>query len=141
MRFRKIENRYFLRLEKGERIIKALTAFCAREGIKGASFTGIGTCRGAELGFFDWEKKAYHYKKFSGDYEISALIGNVSLLDGKPSVHAHITLGDSEFRAWAGHLREAETLAACEIVLNPLPVELRRVRDPESGTTPLDISG
>ena len=133
MKISKIEGHQVLRLETGERIVETLTAFCGREGIEAGSFTGIGTCRGAELGFFEWERKAYVFKKFEGDFEITALVGNVSVFEGKPHVHAHITLGDREFRAWAGHLREAETLATCEIVLRPLPGELVRKTDPASG--------
>jgi predicted DNA-binding protein with PD1-like motif len=117
-------------METGEKIIETLTRFCERKRIRAGSFTGIGTCRGAELGFFDWEKKAYRWKKLKGDFEITALAGNFSVLDGKSFVHAHITLGDRGFRAWAGHLKEAETLATCETVLTPLPGELLRKSDP-----------
>jgi predicted DNA-binding protein with PD1-like motif len=117
-------------METGEKIIETLTRFCERKKIRAGSFTGIGTCRGAELGFFDGEKKAYRWKKLKGDFEITALAGNFSVLDGKSFVHAHITLGDRGFRAWAGHLKEAETLATCETVLTPLPGELLRKSDP-----------
>ncbi|MBM3295031.1 MAG: DNA-binding protein [Candidatus Aminicenantes bacterium] len=141
MRYRKMENRYVLRLERGERIVAALTAFCGKRKIRAGSFNGIGTCRGAELGFFDGEKKVYHWKKLKGDYEITALVGNVGVLEGKPFVHAHITLGGRDFRAWAGHLKEAETSATCEIVLRPFPGELRRAFDPASGASKLLAEG
>jgi predicted DNA-binding protein with PD1-like motif len=140
MKNRKAGDSQIICLETGERIVETLTAFCGREGIEAGSFTGIGTCRGAELGFFEWERKTYAVKKLDGDFEITALVGNVSVFKGKPHVHAHVTLGDREFRAWAGHLREAETLATCEIVLRPLPGEPLRVRDRKSGTLDLEFS-
>jgi predicted DNA-binding protein with PD1-like motif len=34
MKFRKIGETYILRLERGERIVEALTAFCGREGLR-----------------------------------------------------------------------------------------------------------
>jgi predicted DNA-binding protein with PD1-like motif len=139
MKSRRFGSRWVVRLETGEAIVEALEGFCRRTDIRAGSFTGIGTCRRAVLGFFDWEKKAYRWKRLEGDYEITALVGNVSLVDGKPFIHAHITLGDRQFRAWAGHLKEAETLATCEIVLTPLPGELRRMKNSASGTSRLKI--
>ena len=129
---------YVLRLDRGERIVETLAAFCAREGVRSGSFTGLGTCRGPELGFFDENSMSYRQRKLEGNFEITALIGNVSVKDGRPFVHAHITLGDPEFRAWAGHLQEAETAATCEIVLVLLPGALPRKHRPDSGLNLLE---
>ena len=139
MKIKRFGEGWVIRLETGERIVETLAAFCGKKKIRAGSFAGIGTCRGAELGFFDWEKKVYRWKKLKGDFEITALVGNVSLLEGKPLVHAHVTLGGRDFRAWAGHLKEAETLATCEIVLTPFPGELSRIPDAASGTSKLKI--
>ena len=139
MRAKKLETSYVLRLERGERIVEALTAFCAREKITAASFSGLGTCRNAEIGFFHIEAGAYAFRTFPEDCEITALLGNVSLVDGKPHVHAHIVLGDSRFRSWSGHLKEAEVLATCEIVLIKLKGKLLRKRDEKSGLNLLKL--
>ncbi|MBM3311656.1 MAG: DNA-binding protein [Candidatus Aminicenantes bacterium] len=139
MKSKRFGEKWVVRLETGERVVETLTAFCEREKIRAGSFTGVGTCRGAELGFFDWEKKRYRFKTFKGDFEITALVGNISVLGGMTFVHAHVALGDREFRAIAGHLKEAETLATCEVVLAPLPGVLRRVRDAGSGTSTLKL--
>jgi uncharacterized protein len=139
MKFRKIGETYVLRLERGERLVEALTAFCGREGIRAGSFDGLGTCRNAELGFFHIDSGTYEYRIFAEDCEITSLVGNVSRLDGAPRIHAHIVLGDHAFRSWSGHLKEAEVLATCEIVLRPLDADLRRIRDGDTGLTPLDI--
>lgn len=139
MRSRKFEAAYILRFERGERIVEVLTAFCAREKIRAAAFSGLGTCRNADIGFFHIEAGAYAFRSFPEDCEITALTGNVSLADGKPHVHAHIVLGDSAFRSWSGHLKEAEVLATCEIVLTRLKGTLVRKRDPKSGLNLLDI--
>ena len=139
MRWKKLGSVFVLSFERGERIVAALTAFCERENVGAAQFDGLGTCRNAELGFFHIDSGAYEYRTFAGDCEIASLVGNVSRLDGAPRIHAHIVLSDSGFRAWGGHLREAEALAACEIVLRPLDGALNRTRDGASGLTPLDI--
>jgi len=139
MKIKRFGEGWVIRLETGERIVAALAAFCMKKKIRAGSFTGIGTCRGAELGFFDWEKKKYRFKKLGGDYEITALVGNISVLEGQAFVHAHVTLGGRDFRPWAGHLKEAETLATCEIVLTPFRAELLRIHDAASGTSKLKI--
>jgi len=139
MKFRKTGGHYVLSLSRGERIIETLTRFCGEKTIHAGYFSGLGSCRGAALGFFDWSTKKYRFKKFSGDFEIAALQGNVSLRQRSPFVHAHVVLGDKNFRCVAGHLREAEVLAACEIVLVPLRTKLLRKRNATSNTYPLSL--
>ena len=78
-------------------------------------------------------ERNYRFRTLAGDFEIASLTGNVSLSEGKPFLHLHVVLGDAESQAWAGHLKEAEVLAACEIILMPLTAPLGRVVDPETG--------
>jgi len=139
MKSRQLGSVYIIRLERGERILESLTAFCDREGVRAAYFDGLGTCRNAELGFFHIAAGIYDFRLFPEDCEITSLHGNVSLLEGRIRVHAHIVIGDSGFRSWSGHLKEAEVLATCEIVLRPLAGELHRKKAGETGLTPLDI--
>lgn len=132
-RYLKRGSLYLIRLQTGEGIIESLTAFCQRHKIKAAVFQGIGTCCRAELGYFRLSKKSYSFRTFRGDYEIASLQGNVSLLAGKPFVHAHIVLGGPDFASRSGHLKEALVQATCEVVLRPLPSGLRRKPDPATG--------
>ncbi len=124
---------WILRLDPGDPIVRSLTSFAARKKIGGAAVSGIGSCRNPELGFFEMGEKSYRFRTLAGDFEIASLTGNVSLSEGKPFLHLHVVLGDAESQAWAGHLREAEVLAACEIVLTPLAAPLGRAVDPETG--------
>lgn len=133
MKTRKLGGAWLIRLDTGEPIVASLQAFAEKEKIQAGAVTGIGTCRNPILAFFDWDKKEYRARTLAGDFEITGLSGNVGLFEGRAFVHLHATLGDAEFRARAGHLREAETLAVCEIVLTPLPGELVRRIDPETG--------
>ncbi len=133
MRFRKAGDAYIVRLDLGERIVETLTALCLREEIGAASITGVGTCVEAELGSLDWETKTHRPRKFDGHFEIAALVGNVSVQDGRPHVHLHATLADAECRSFSGHLHEAEIKATAEIVITPLAGGLPRRKDPDSG--------
>jgi hypothetical protein len=49
--------------------------------------------------------------------EILSLMGNVSLKDDKPFVHAHITLADARGVAMGGHLAEGTIVFACEFMI------------------------
>jgi len=49
--------------------------------------------------------------------EITKLTGNVSLKDGQPMVHAHITLADEQGQAFGGHLAEGTRIFACEVII------------------------
>lgn len=130
---------HLLRLEKGEKIVETLTAYCLRQRIGAAFFQGLGTCRKAELGFFRTARQRYFVRTFRGDREIASLQGNVSLLEGKPFVHAHIVISGRDFLARGGHLVEAEVQATCEIVILPLRGTVRRRFEPGSGLSLWDL--
>jgi hypothetical protein len=55
-----------------------------------------------------------------------SLTGNVSLKDGAVYVHAHVALGDTEFRLWGGHLFEAKVAVTTEIAILPFPFGAER---------------
>jgi predicted DNA-binding protein with PD1-like motif len=130
---------HLLRLERGERLVETLTAFCRDRKIGAASFQGIGTCRRAELGYFRTARKRYSVRVFRGEYEIIALQGNVSIFEGKPFIHAHIVISGPDFLARGGHLREAEVRATCEVVLLPLPGHVGRTFERASGLSLLEF--
>jgi predicted DNA-binding protein with PD1-like motif len=138
MRFRKAGGAYIVRLDAGERIIETLSALCSDESIRAASITGVGTCVEAELGSLDWETKIHRPLKISEHREIAALVGNVSVQDGQIVVHLHATLADAECRSLSGHLHEAVIKATGEIIITPLPGQLRRKKDPDTGLNLID---
>ena len=102
------------RLAKGDDLLLALEQRCLEAGIKLAEVRAIGAVSQARVGFYDQEKRKYDFLEMKKPLEILALVGNVSLKDGKPMVHAHITLGDAQGRAFGGHLAEGTRVFACE---------------------------
>jgi len=122
-----------IRLERGEKVIETLLAFCEREKIRGGYFNGLGAADEVELAHFSLAMKEYKILKLSGQFEITGLHGNISTMDGKPYIHSHVTLGDNEFRSLCGHLKEAVVSATCEIILVGLEAGIGRAKDPEIG--------
>ena len=66
--------------------------------------------------------------------EIAQLSGNVLLKDGKPFVHAHITLVDDEGNTQGGHLGDGTVVFACEFILQLFKgPEFNREHDEQTG--------
>jgi hypothetical protein len=139
MRYKKIDSTYVIRLERGEKIIEKSLEFCEQEGIKAGYFLGLGTCSEVELGHFNLTTKEYSLLKLAGQFEITSLHGNISVMEGESYLHAHIVLGDEKFQSWSGHLREAVISATAEIFLVRLDGRLIRKKDPKSGLNLVDM--
>lgn len=105
------------RLNHNSDLLNELTEICVRENITLGQIRAIGAVQKACIGFYDQQKQTYMFKSQDKPLEITQLIGNVSLKDGKPFVHAHITLSDEEGRAFGGHLAEGTIIFACEVFI------------------------
>jgi len=138
MVFRKTENGYIIRLIKDEKIVEALTDFCAKENTRSGVFYGIGAVQEAELGFYYLNKKEYKFKKLDRPQEIVSLTGNVALIENKPFLHIHTVLANDDFVCSGGHLKEAVVGATCEIYLFTFKDAMERVFDKEIGLKLLD---
>ena len=109
--------RFMGRLAKDGDLLTQLTAICREQGVTLGSVRAIGALSRARVGYYDQEARVYQYLDFPQDLEILALVGNVSLKEGQPMVHAHLTLGDAQGRALGGHLAEGCQVFACEYEL------------------------
>jgi predicted DNA-binding protein with PD1-like motif len=108
-------------------LIEFLTAFAKNNGIVAASFTAIGALKYAKLGFYDQEKHEYLEMPFSDPQEIACCIGNISIKEGEPFVHAHAVLADRNGDTRGGHLLEGRVFAA-EVHITELLGEKQLVR-------------
>ncbi len=124
---------YVIRLDAGEKIVETLKALCERDAIGGGFFNGLGAVGEAEIGHFDPAANAYSWTVLAGPSEIVSLYGNITTVDGKPFLHAHIALGDDTFAVRAGHLKEAVVSATCEITLTRFRDDIGRTKDAASG--------
>ncbi|AJA47589.1 hypothetical protein CPAST_c15140 [Clostridium pasteurianum DSM 525 = ATCC 6013] len=132
MEFKKVNNKWILRLDKGEEIISTLKSFFKEKNIKCAFISGIGAANKLKLGVFDVKKKAYNLRDFSGDFEITSLIGNITSLDKDDIyVHLHATIADIECNAYAGHVKSAYVSITAEILIDEMETEVGRDKDPD----------
>jgi uncharacterized protein len=130
---------YVVRLDAGERIVETLRALCERDAIGGGYFHGLGAVGEAEIGHFDPAANAYTWLKVPGPSEIISLYGNISAVDGRPFIHAHIALGDDTFAVRGGHLKEAVVSVTCEVTLVRFRDDIARTMDAATGLSKLSL--
>ncbi|MFW5958032.1 MAG: PPC domain-containing DNA-binding protein [Desulfosalsimonas sp.] len=131
---------YIGRLKHGADLLEEITEACKKENIKLGRVEALGAVKKARLGYYDQEAREYGFFTIDHPVEITALIGNVSLKDGEPMVHAHVTLADEDGKAYGGHLAPETVVFACEIIIEALEgPALERKFDEETGLTLWDM--
>jgi len=126
--------RFCGRLPHGRDMVAAIEEFCSRQGIQNAVFSAIGAVSSATLGAYDQKQQVYVTFKKTGNLEILSCLGNISLKDGQPLAHAHVTLATEDGTPLGGHLFSESIVFAGEIHLVELDgPALVREYDPVTG--------
>jgi predicted DNA-binding protein with PD1-like motif len=133
MKSTKKEEVHIILIERGERIIEKLTAYCKEHKISAGFFTGIGAVDDAEIAHYIVDNKKYSSKVYKEPMEICTMSGNISIMDGEPYIHAHIILGKENFSVIGGHLKEATVHAVCEVYLVEVAKKIERKRQESIG--------
>ncbi|MCD8154273.1 MAG: DNA-binding protein [Clostridiales bacterium] len=133
MEYKKIENHYVLRVDRGEEILSKVKELCEKENIRVGSAVGLGAVHRVTLGLFDTVKKEYHKKEFTGPMEVTSLVGNISTKEGETYLHFHINVCDEEMNVRGGHLNEAWVSATAEITITALNGTVERRMSEEVG--------
>ena len=139
MKKQKFDRYWVVRLEKGEEIITALTQAVKEAGIEGGFFYGLGVGTNLELGYFEAHKQAYIKKVFPDEYEFTSFQGNISRISGELTLHCHVTITDSQFNAYGGHLFHGTVPATLEIIIFPFTEALTREKDQATGLNLLNL--
>jgi predicted DNA-binding protein with PD1-like motif len=105
------------KLSHGGDLLEEITDICRKENIQLGRVEALGAVRRARLGFYNQQTHEYQFFELDQPLEITKLVGNVSLKDGHPFVHAHITVADKTGNAYGGHLAPGTVVFACEFVL------------------------
>lgn len=96
-------------LERGDDVIGSIERVALDHGVYGATVRAIGAVEDPQLGYYRLGAREYLRKDFPGIWELAPLIGNITLKDGRPFLHAHVTIGGEDFVARCGHLFSART--------------------------------
>jgi uncharacterized protein len=122
------------KLSHNSDLLEEITKICSDNNIKLGRVEALGAVKKARLGFYNQDKREYAFTEIDKPLEITKLVGNISLKDGKPIVHAHITLSDERDDAFGGHLAPGTIVFACELIIQSFDgAEFSRGFDKETG--------
>jgi predicted DNA-binding protein with PD1-like motif len=133
------ERVYALIFESGEEVAAGLLAFAREKEIGAATVSGIGAFRDVTLAYFDPDTRAYTETPFDEQTEVLSLLGNFTLHDGAPKIHAHVVLGRRDGSSLGGHLVTAHVAPTLELFVRVLPGAVQRSVDPASGLPLIDL--
>ena len=128
------------RLNHDGDILDELTDICKEKGIYLARLEAIGAVKKAVIGYYRQDRQEYQFKELNQPMEIISLLGNVSIKEDQPMVHAHINLADDKGNCYGGHLAQGTIVFACEFMLHIMdgPALTRRF-DKQTGLTLWDM--
>ncbi len=133
MEYRRFDNTIVLRMDPNEEILETLKTVALKENIKLASVSAIGACNHFVAGVYSVPEKKYYKNEFDGAFEITALVGNITTMDGEFYSHLHITCADEKCNCFGGHLNQATISATCEMFITILDGNVDRVKSPDTG--------
>jgi len=140
VQFKALDGYYLIRLEPGEEVVESLKRFADEHKVGFAELSAIGTFRRVTLGYFDTTTNVYRHQAVEEQVEVLDLSGNISRGEkGEPIVHAHVTVGRSDYHTLGGHLVEATVNPTLEVVVTVAPATVHRRRDPATGLTLWDL--
>lgn len=142
MEYYKYDNLYVIKLDLGEKIRGTLTKFLEQEKIQAGFLYGLGAVSQAEIAHYPLSEKRYNNQNFEGEFEVTNITGNIAMVENRPFLHMHITLGDRKetgYKIFGGHLVEGTVAPTLELLLTALPGTITRKFDERTGLKLLDL--
>jgi predicted DNA-binding protein with PD1-like motif len=129
-----------IRLQKGERLSEAIQQFTKEAKLEGAWLSGLGAATEVTIGFYDLDKKEYHWQTFQDTREVVALSGNLARNEkGEMVFHLHGVFADDQFQTVGGHVKDLVAGATLELFVHRTYKPLKRKQDPAVGLPLLDL--
>ena len=107
-------------IQKDESVMENLTSICKKNDIFNGQISGIGAVKDIEIGAYDLSSKIYLRKQYIENHELISFQGNITLKDGNPFIHAHITIADHDLLARGGHLFEMKVAVVGEFIIRKI---------------------
>jgi predicted DNA-binding protein with PD1-like motif len=129
---------YAIIFAAGDEIMSGLNEFAQKYQVKSAHFTAIGDAKTAKVGWYDQSRKMFKVNAINEQCEITSLIGDIAVFNGKPVVHAHINLASADGMVHGGHLFEAFVSPTLEVMMTVEPVPLYKKLSAEFKASVID---
>lgn len=114
----------------GDNPYAGLTEFAREYKVQSAHFTAIGDFSDVRLGWFDTQKKMFRVNPVNERAEVGSLVGDIALLNGKPSVHMHCVVALQDGTTRGGHILDAHVNPLLEVFVTTDPTPLVKKYDP-----------
>ena len=122
------------RLATGSDLVGEIERICAEEGIQAGEVSLVGAVQHAAFAFYRQEEQRYEELSSDTNRELAGFVGNVSLRDGQPFLHAHATFADVTGATVSGHLLHGTTVWVAEVIIHEgTDVSLVRIHDETTG--------
>jgi predicted DNA-binding protein with PD1-like motif len=122
------------RLPTDSDLCEEIERFCADVGVHAATVSVVGAMQRAAYAYYNQTMLQYKEMASPRHHELSGFVGNISMRDGKPFLHAHATFADINGECVAGHLLKGCTVWVAEVEIRELTgVELIREHDERTG--------
>jgi uncharacterized protein len=122
------------RLATGSDLVAEIERYCREQEIVAAQVTVIGAVRRARYAYYEQTDHRYLELESATHHEVVGFVGNVSLRDNRPFLHAHATFADASGATVGGHLLPGCEVFAAEVMIRELSdVSLVRMHDEETG--------
>lgn len=129
---------YAVIFRPGDNPFVGMTQFAEQYHIQSAHFTGIGGFHDAKLAWLDHQKMMFRVNSVDQYAEVASLIGNITLANGKPTVHMHCVLALDDGTTRGGHIVDAHVSPLLEVFVTADPTPLVKRHDPATGLTLVD---
>ena len=120
-------------LKAGARIPDDILGIAKREKVATARVEAIGGVEELRLAYFNRRMKRYEEHDFKEFLEVTGILGNITLKEGKPFLHIHGTFGRRDLSTLAGHVMKAKVFPLLEVVITPTKNRALRRFDDELG--------
>ncbi len=110
--------------QPGDEFFAGLTHFAEEYHVQSAHFTAVGGLHDARLAWYDGVRKAYRVIPVDQQSEVDSLVGDIALLNGKPSVHMHCVVSLEDGTTRGGHVLGAHVSPLLEVWVTADPTPL-----------------
>jgi predicted DNA-binding protein with PD1-like motif len=130
---------FVLVFDTGDEVVGEIKRFAQAEDVRAARLTGIGGFSQAELGYYRREILSYESIPITEQVELLSLIGNITVKDSEPLLHAHAVVGHRGGGTSGGHLIAATVWPTLELFVEVYSTELVKRQRPELGIATIDL--
>ena len=108
------------RVPEGADLLEGLAEAVTELGVQAGWVQVIGAVKKVVLGYYDQTEKEYRLHEPEGRFEIASGLASISMKDGAPFVHLHLTCSGEDGSAFGGHAMPGTIVFVAECFITEL---------------------